>query len=258
MNSIDKKDSISGCHSLPPIVVQSEVSNSEMPQPTVSVIIPTFNEETNLDRLLPQLQSLVPVPEIIVSDGGSTDNTIVIAEQYRVLLCGEGRGRGDQLNAGAGLATSDILLFLHADSTLPAASYRGLLEYLKAHEDLRGGAFRFSLKDTPGLWPRIYEINVQLRCRLLNLPYGDQGFFIRRSDWLQGLQFAGIPLMEDVEWWGRVSNILKMRILPYPLITSARRFQRRGYLVSSMRNLWMVTRYKCGASPLKLVEEYTR
>lgn len=229
-----------------------------MSQPTVSVIIPTLNEETNLNRLLPQLQALTPAPEIIVSDGGSADNSTTVAEQYGVLLSCEGRGRGAQLNAGADLATSDILLFLHADSTFPAASYRGLLESLGAQEELRGGAFRFSLKNTPGLWPRIYEINVQLRCRLINLPYGDQGFFIRRSDWRQGLQFAGIPLMEDVEWWGRVSGILKMRILPYPLITSARRFQRRGYLVSAMRNLWMLTRYKCGVSPLKLVEEYNR
>lgn len=229
-----------------------------MSQPGVSVIIPTLNEEINLNRLLPQLQGLTPVPEIIVSDGGSTDNSAAVAGRYGVLLSCAGRGRGGQLNAGAELASSEILLFLHADSTLPDTSYRGLLESMGARKDLRGGAFRFSLKDTPGLWPRIYEINVLLRCRLFNLPYGDQGFFIRRSDWRQGTKFAGIPLMEDVEWWGRVSSSLKMRILPYPLITSARRFQKRGYLASGMRNLWMLTRYKCGVSPLKLLEEYNK
>ncbi|WP_163336358.1 TIGR04283 family arsenosugar biosynthesis glycosyltransferase [Desulfopila sp. IMCC35008] len=225
---------------------------------TVSVIIPTLNEETNLSRLLPQLQALTPPLEIIVSDGGSVDNSTIIAEKNGVLLCCEGRGRGAQLNAGADLATSDVLLFLHADSTLPVASYCGLLESLAAQEELRGGAFRFSLEGTPGLWPRLYEFNVQLRCRLLNLPYGDQGFFIYRSNWQQGLQFSDIPLMEDVEWWRRVNDTLKMCILPYPLITSARRFQKRGYLVSAMRNLWMLTRYQCGVSPFKLVEEYSK
>jgi len=99
---------------------------------------------------------------------------------------------------------------------------------------------------------------VNLRCRLFNLHYGDQGFFIRRSNWQDGMQFSEIPLMEDVEWWERLRGKVKMKILPYPLITSARRFEQRGYLVSAIRNLSTLTRYKLGVSPLKLVKEYNR
>jgi len=226
--------------------------------PTVSVVIPTFNEEVNLLRLLPQLLALPFVPEIIVSDGGSSDGTLRVAEMFNTKRTCLAKGRGPQLNAGAQLAENDVLLFLHADSTLPASSYLAFLEALASDPEVRGGAFRFSLSNSIGGWPRIYEFCVDLRCRLFNLPYGDQGFFIRRSNWQDGMQFSDIPLMEDVEWWERLGGKVKMKILPYPLITSARRFERRGYLVSALRNLSTLTRYKLGVSPWKLVKEYNR
>lgn len=227
-------------------------------QPLISVIIPTLNEEKNLRRLLPELLALSPVPEIVISDGGSNDTTLSVANTFKVKVSKLARGRGPQLNEGIKLATGKVMLFLHADSTLPPESYSGLIKTLVARPDLDGGAFRFSLLHTQGIWPRIYELNVMLRCKVLNLPYGDQGFFIRRTGWEESLRFADIPLMEDVEWWERVSLQLTLSILPYPLITSARRFSQRGYLYSAIRNIWMLTRYKFGVSPFKLVKEYSR
>ena len=226
--------------------------------PTVSVIIPTYNEEINLLRLLPQLLALPFAPEIIVSDGGSSDGTLRVAEKFKTKITCLAKGRGPQLNAGAQLAENDVLLFLHADSTLPESSYTAMLEALNSDPGLKGGAFRFSLGNSKGGWPRIYAFNVHLRCKLFNLPYGDQGYFIRRSSWEDGLQFLHIPLMEDVEWWERLQGKVKMQILPCPLITSARRFEQRGYLKSAIRNLSLLMRYKIGVSPSKLVKEYDR
>lgn len=226
--------------------------------PSVSVVIPTSNEAANLSRLLPELCTLVPAPQIIVSDGGSSDSTLSVARSYGITCIAAAKGRGPQLNAGGMQATGDVILFLHADSTLPPRSYLGMVQLLAREPELAGGAFRFSLHHTPGAWARIYEFNVGLRNRLLRLPYGDQGFFIRRAIWDRGYHFADQPLLEDVEWWQRLQRERAVRILPWPLITSARRFQQRGYIKSAIRNLWTLTRYKLGVSPVKLAKEYYR
>jgi len=227
-------------------------------QAEVSVVIPTLNEAENIQRLLPLLLALVPAPQIIVSDGGSSDATLAIAHSFGVEGISGIRGRGHQLNAGGTRTTGDIILFLHADSTLPQESYQGMLQVLQDEPELAGGAFRFSLHHTEGLWPRIYECNVGLRNRLLHLPYGDQGYFLRRTVWERGYHFAAQPLMEDVEWWERLSRDMEMRVLPWPVITSARRFRQRGYLASALRNLWTLTRYKMGVSSEILAKEYHR
>ena len=224
----------------------------------VSVVIPTLNEEPSLARLLPVLLSLDPVPHVIVSDGGSTDRTLAVAEDAGVEVVAGCRGRGVQLNAGGDRGNGEVLLFLHADSHLPAASYRGLLQTIGNQPWIDGGAFRFSLAHASAPWARIYEFSVGLRSRLLHLPYGDQGYFIRRRHWQAGHRFASLPLMEDVEWWQRLDRQLRLAIIPWPLITSARRFERRGYLRSALLNLWTLTRYKLGASPHTLAKEYYR
>lgn len=225
-------------------------------QPAVSLVIPTLNEEDNLRKLLPELLALAPPPQIIVSDGGSRDSTEAVALSLGADLVRGVRGRGPQLNLGAEQATGGVIVFLHADSRLPVASYRRFLATLRDCPELDGGAFRFSLANSPGLWPRLYEGNVRLRNRLFNLPYGDQGYFLRRSKWSDKTRFAPWPLMEDVEWWERLSNFLNLRILPLPLITSSRRFEERGYLRSALRNLRTMIRYKQGISPDLLAKEY--
>ncbi len=225
-------------------------------KPAVTIVIPTLNEAANLARLLPELLALVPIPEIIVSDGGSSDSTSSVASSWAVSCIHEARGRGPQLNAGGALARGDIIVFLHADSTLPPESYTKMMLLLARESQLAGGAFRFSLQNTPGVWARVYEFNVRLRNIWLRLPYGDQGFFIRRAVWNEGYYFKEQPLMEDVEWWQRLHRQKVLRILPWPIITSSRRFEQRGYLHSSIRNLWTMMRYKLGVSPEKLAKEY--
>lgn len=226
--------------------------------PEVSLVIPTLNEEQNLQRLLPELFALTPRPEIVVSDGGSNDNTAAVARQLGAHLVYGARGRGPQLNLGADSASGKVLLFLHADSRLPAESYRQFLHTLQDCPEMDGGAFRFSLADSSGFWPRLYENGVRCRNRLFHLPYGDQGFFLRRNSWNGQTRFAPWPLMEDVEWWERLRRTHCLRILPWPLVTSARRFEQRGYFRSALRNIRTLIRYKRGTPPAHLAKEYHR
>ncbi len=224
----------------------------------LSLVIPALNEEDNLRRLLPELLAFNPCPQVIVSDGGSTDNTRDIAQELGAIVVSGSRGRGPQLNRGANHCSGKTIFFLHADSIFPEQSYQMLLHTLKNNPKLDGGALRFSLCGTKGQWPRIYESMVWLRNKVFNLPYGDQGFFLRTHHWGKSTKFADWPLMEDVEWWERMDQYFSMRILPLPLVTSARRFEQRGYFISAARNLFTMARYKLGVSPFKLAKEYNR
>jgi hypothetical protein len=92
----------------------------------------------------------------------------------------------------------------------------------------------------------------------MHLPYGDQAFFIRSPLWNENTRYQDWPLMEDVEWWERMRRQYRMKILPWPVVTSARRFKKRGYAVSAFRNLATLMRYKLGASPDKLARQYNQ
>ena len=219
------------------------------------MVIPARNEAGNLRRLLPQLSSLVPPPELVVAEAGSSDDTRSVALEQGALVSSSSPGRGPQLSAGARIARGEVLVFLHADSTLPPSSWAAMHEAL-GDPHLEGGAFRFSLEDTPGFWPRVYEFFVELRSRWLGLPYGDQGYFVRRATWERVGPFLPTPLMEDVEWWSRLRRQANVRILRAPLVTSARRFQRRGWISSAIRNLSLLSAWKLGVSPERIAAWY--
>lgn len=229
--------------------------SSSSERPLVSVVIPARNEAINLRRLLPALAALVPRPEIIVAEAGSTDDTRSVALELGAAATTSSPGRGPQLAAGAQLAQGEVLLFLHADSFLPQSSWDALFTALR-DPNLDGGAFRFSLEGTTGIWPRVYEFFVDLRSRWLGLPYGDQGYFVRRTTWEHIGAFLPIPLMEDVEWWIRARRVARLKILPIPLVTSSRRFQRRGWLASAMRNLSLLAAWKLGVPPERVALWY--
>lgn len=221
----------------------------------ISVVIPARDEAGNLRRILPRMAMLDPVPEIVVAEAGSTDDTRAVALEFGAVLASSPPGRGSQLAAGARIAKRDVLLFLHADSAPSQSSWDALDEALRDPR-LEGGAFRFSLAGTAGIWPRVYEFLVGLRSRWLGLPYGDQGYFVRRATWERVGPFLPIPLMEDVEWWSRLRSQAKVRILHAPLITSPRRFLRRGWLASAMRNLMILVAWRLGVPPERLASWY--
>jgi rSAM/selenodomain-associated transferase 2 len=225
----------------------------------ISVIVPTLNAEQTLG---PTLAALVPaamsglVRQVIVADGGSADATLAIAEDAGCDIVPADRGRGVQLAAGAAAARGPWLLFLHADTVL-AGEWELLAERFIKEAERDGGrmaaSFRFAL-DLPGYRPRMLEKAVALRCRLLALPYGDQGLLISRAFYDELGGFEPIPIMEDVSLVRRIRRRLK--ILPANAVTSAERYRRDGFLSRSSRNLACLSLYFLRVPPRVIARLY--
>lgn len=224
------------------------------PPPSISVIIPVYNDAENLDRLLEILRRRCKVDEIIVADGGSSDDPRRIAGKWGATLVVSERGRGVQLNRGAAASKGEILWFLHADIGPPNDADVCILE---AIDDPRviGGAFRFRLMETR--WyggPLAFSIN--LRSRLLRLPFGDQGYFIRRSVFEKVGGFPDTPIMEDVGFMDRIRGEGEFVLLNAAVAVSSRRWDREGFIRATLRNWRVFIRFRLGASAESLVNEY--
>ncbi len=224
----------------------------------LSVIIPTLNAAASLRRSLPSLASfsaLSMLREVIFADGGSTDTTARIAEESGAQLVSSRRGRGDQLAAGAAHATGDWLLFMHADTVLDPDWEKAVHAFMDDPDNAnRIGYFRFRLDDaSPSA--RWIEAVVAMRCRLLRLPYGDQGMLISRALYHRLGGFRPIPLMEDVDFIRR-AGWRRMAMLGTQATTSAQRYQRDGYLLRPIRNLFCLTLYFLGVSPRAIAKLY--
>ena len=220
--------------------------------PRVTIISPVLDDTDALRRLLRQLPT-TPDLEIVVVDGGTDPQTeAVVSAHDGATLRRSPPGRAVQMNAGAIGATSEWLLFLHADSTLPP----GWLDAMVSLGDApAGGWFRFGLNDQA--WQaRVVERLVAWRVRRLRLPYGDQGLFVRRRIFKQLGGFREMPLMEDVEFVRRLVRAGRMAELPLTLSTSSRRWRREGWWHRSMKNLTIQTLYFAGVPPARLVRWY--
>ncbi len=190
----------------------------------ISIIIPTLNEATTINKVIASLQELTGEFEIIVADGGSTDDTIGLVRNCGVRTIETERGRGRQMNAGAQTASGDVLLFLHADTRLPDGAL-AMIENLLQNERVCGG--NFSLVFDGGtrearLLTRIYPL-----LRLGGMCYGDSALFVRRSvfDRLGG--YRNYPIFEDCDLYRRMRRVGKFVRLPAAAVTSSRRFEGR-------------------------------
>lgn len=214
----------------------------------ISVVIPTLNAERTL---APTLAALVPavvdgvVQEAILVDGGSTDDTCVIADAAGTQLIHAPRGRGSQLDAGAAAAKGDWFLFLHADTVLEPGWVEEAQAFMERVESGRrnhaAAFFRFTLDDD-GPMPRLVEWLVRLRCLLFALPYGDQGILISRRLYQQLGGFRPLPLMEDVDLVRRLKR-QQMVMLKSRAVTSAQRYRSEGYLARGLRNVGLIVLY---------------
>jgi rSAM/selenodomain-associated transferase 2 len=218
---------------------------------SISIIIPTLNEAGNI----PALKMLIPqVSEIIVVDGGSNDATVKIATDLGISVLHTDKGRGVQLNIGAGMATSEILLFLHADTVLPPAFSELVIDCLAQEETILGS---FSLEIQPAsLLLRLICAGANLRSRFLQLPYGDQSLFIRKTDFETIGGFPETPIMEDYTFVKLAKKLGKVRTLPQTVTTSARRWQTIGPIRTTCINQLMILGYKLGVTPEKLASIY--
>lgn len=208
----------------------------------ISVVIPTLNAEAGLASCLTALVTATVeglVREVIIVDGGSSDRTLVIAEQAGATIIRAGAGRGTQLKAGADAARFPWLLFLHADTVLETGWERDAAGFMErvdlGHRPEAAAAFRFALDDL-GFKPRLVEAGVTLRCTALGLAYGDQGLLLARRLYTEVGGFRDLPLMEDVDLVRRLGR-RRLVVLRARAVTSAVRYRRDGYALRALRNL---------------------
>jgi rSAM/selenodomain-associated transferase 2 len=221
----------------------------------VSIVIPVRHDAGPLRDLLAQLPPH-PDAELIVAATGTTDEALAVlaADRPDVRWARGEAGRGPQQNAGAALARGRWIWFLHADSRLPP-TWMDALRALDAEAAVVGGAFRFAL-DSSAWQARLWERGVALRVRLFGLPYGDQGICVRRAVFERMGGFHPLPLMEDVEFIGRLKREGPIRVLKEQVRTSARRWERDGWWRRSARNLGLLALYYVGVSPERLAQLY--
>lgn len=216
----------------------------------LSVVIPALNAAGGIGAAI---EALGDAPEeVLVVDGGSTDGTPRIAEAAGARVVTAERGRGQQIAAGVSAAPGPWLLLLHADTRLAP----GWVEVARdaVRDPSRAGYFRFALDD-PGPAARRLEAAVAWRCRVLALPYGDQGLLIHRDllDQVGGIR--PLPLMEDVDLIRRLGP-RRLRALDATALTSAVRWQREGYLRRSVRNLFCLSLWSLGVPPRIIARLY--
>ena len=221
----------------------------------ISVVIPTLNEADNVERAI---RSVVFADEVVVSDGGSTDNTTEVARELGATVVSAARGRGHQLRAGASVSSGDLLVFLHADGWLGAAVGEELMAYATTRLTSPGamfGCFRQSI-DESGVQFRLLEVGNALRVRWLGVPYGDQAIFVDRKSYERAGGFDEVPLMEDVMLCRRLRRLLRPVLLRGPVHVSARRWKADGVIGRTLRNWKVLAGYACGVSPVELVKWY--
>jgi hypothetical protein len=219
----------------------------------ISIVIPTLNEEEHLGQTLEKVGRM-PHGEVIVVDGGSRDRTVEIAEKWGARVIQTEPNRGRQMNLGAREATGDILLFLHADTRLPK-NYSDFIREALGNPKVVGGAFAWKVEpSTPFL--KYLEKNVAWRTKIFQMPYGDQAYFVRASVFREMGGYAEIPLMEDVEFIRRLRKIGKPAYIPHPVVTSPRRYQRRGPVRTALRNKLTLFGYYLKVPPKRLSKFY--
>lgn len=229
---------------------------TDSPLHAISVIIPTFNEANQIEGTLTAVRGAcdpVHLAEIIVVDGGSTDETITIASEQGAKILQSGKGRSRQMNAGASVATGDILYFLHADTAPPSNFDRLILDTVAAGYGAGSCRLRFDYAH-PML--RLTEFIVN---HLPNTRMGDQSLFVTQKvfEQIEGFD-ESLVIMEDADIVRRIKRVARFRRLPAAITTSARKFHENGMFRLAMIFSTIFILYELGASHDWLLRFYRR
>lgn len=224
---------------------------------TLSIIVPVLNEAAGIATTL---QALAPLRargcEVIVVDGGSSDNTVALATPLADQLLVAGAGRARQMNAGAAAASKEILCFLHADTRLPEGA-DGLIRDGLARSRRSWGRFDVRIEGSHPLL-RVVAALMNWRSRLTGIATGDQAMFVTRSLFEAAGRFPEIALMEDIA----LSRLLKRYGSPlcvaHRLSTSGRRWEKHGVLRTVLLMWRLRLAYRLGADPDQLAARYVR
>jgi rSAM/selenodomain-associated transferase 2 len=223
-------------------------------QPLLSIVVPALNEAAGIAAML---QALAPLRargvELVLADGGSTDGTPDRAAPWVDAVVLAPRGRALQMNAGAARAQADVLLFLHADTLLPAGADGLVLQAVA--QGARWGRFDVQIQGRPWML-RVVAALMNLRSRATGIATGDQAIFTTRAAFNQVGGFPAQPLMEDIELSRRLKRIARPACLRARVVTSGRRWEQRGTwrtIVLMWRLRW---RYWRGESPDSLARAY--
>lgn len=225
--------------------------------PRLSIIVPVLNEAEGIAHSLAALAQLrMQGVEVVVADGGSTDDTMRLAAPLADTVVSAPRGRARQMNAGATASRGEMLLFLHADTVLPAAAHSLVLDALAGGAAV-WGRFDVTIDGGSRMFPVIAAM-MNMRSRLTGIATGDQAIFIRREDFIAVGGFPAQPLMEDIEISRRLKTRSAPACLPARVVTSGRRWEKHGvwrtiFLMWSLR-----LRYWHGTGAETLAKAYHR
>lgn len=221
----------------------------------LAIVVPTLNEEAALPRILSRVLALSPTPdEVVISDGGSTDRTAEIARALGAHVVTGPPGRGGQLTRGAEATTADVLLFLHADTELPADGLQRIREAIA--QGAAGGGFSVRYDSPPPLLRLFGERLIDLRTRLTGWPLGDQAQFVTREAFRALGGYRDWPILEDLDFARRLRRYGRTVLITSPVTTAARRFQEQG-VVRTVATNWLIwILFLCGVSPHRLARLY--
>lgn len=220
----------------------------------ISVVIPALNESAAIESTLGCLTRLRGIREVVVVDGGSSDNTVAIASRYCRVIASP-PGRAVQMNTGARNVSGNVILFLHADSIVTQKGI-DLLARTINNPQIVGGGFGVEFDDNSVLF-RLIALCSNMRARFFKVLFGDQGIFIRLDVFRNINGFPEIPIMEDWELCRKMKSAGKIVLLPATILTSSRRWRKYGI----WKTIWLMHKikllYVLGVSPTELKKMYS-